>query len=361
MTPGPNDLMQVLPQFPLSGTLHEVRPYGSGHINRTYLSMYNDQGQLVRYIHQRINEQVFRQPEQLMENIERVSAHLQTKNPGRALRLVSAFDGRPYAIDAEGGYWRTYHYIENTRACDMIESDAQAQEIGRAIGHFQRQLADFPAPPLHETIPNFHNARLRFQAFRQAVHADPVGRAASVQPEIAWFSAQEDRTSLILKAVEAGTIPVRITHNDTKANNVLLDQNTGEAVCVIDLDTVMPGTLLYDFGDLVRTATSTALEDDPNASNMEFHPSRYRALYRGFTEEAADLLTPAERELLPEAGRTLAVIMGVRFLTDYLMGDTYYPIHRPGHNFDRARTQKALVESMDSRIGSSSYSDSTTR
>lgn len=348
-------MLSILDQFVMPGHLILAEPYGSGHINRTFCSIYSQAGTRVRYIHQRINDQIFRQPDQLMENIERVLAHQEAKiraaglaDPDRrAMKLVPGKDGKPYVRDSEGGWWRTYLFVERTRSCDVLETDAQAFEIAKAIGRFQQALADLQGPRLHETIPNFHNARTRYAAFHQALAADVKGRAASVKDDVDWFLAQEERTGAILRGLENGSVPERITHNDTKANNILLDDVTGEGICVIDLDTVMPGSLLYDFGDMVRTATGTAAEDEPDPKKMEMRLGRFRALVNGFVGETADILTPGEKTLLPEAGRILTTIIGLRFLTDYLNGDTYFRIHRPDHNRDRLRTQRALVESMD--------------
>jgi hypothetical protein len=348
-------MLSILDGFAIPGHLVFAEPYGSGHINQTFASVYSQAGTRVRYIHQRINDQVFRRPDQLMENIERVLAHQERKireaglsDPDRrAMKLIPSRWGKPYLRDAEGGWWRTYLFVERTRSCDVLETDAQAFEIARAVGRFQRSLADLAGPRLHETIPNFHNARTRYAAFHEALKADVRGRASGVKDDVDWFLAQEERTEAILRGLEDGSVPERITHNDTKANNILLDDVTGEGICVIDLDTVMPGSLLYDFGDMVRTGTGTAAEDEPVAAKMAMNPGRFRALARGFVGETAAILTPGERALLPEAGRILTTIIGLRFLTDYLGGDTYFRIHRPDHNRDRLRTQRALVESMD--------------
>lgn len=351
-------LRPILAQFDIPGNLILVEPFGNGHINRTFASIHSQAGTRVRYIHQRINEQVFQRPDLLMDNIERVLRHQMAKilasgqpEPDRrSMRLIYGRDGRPFVQDSQGGYWRTYLFVEHTRSCDVLESDDQAANIARVIGRFQHMVADLPGPRLHETIPNFHNARTRYRTFHEVVAADPCQRVAAMRPEIEWFLANEDRTCAIVRAMEAKTVPERITHNDTKANNILLDDITGEGICVIDLDTVMPGSLLYDFGDMVRTATGTAAEDEPDATKMTMRLSRFRALVGGFAAETADIMTPGERELLPEAGRIITTIIGLRFITDYLGGDTYFRIHRPDHNRDRLRTQIALVESMDRQM-----------
>ena len=352
---GRDRLEAVLDGFDLRGVLVGIEPFGHGHINHTYRSVYDEGGIRIRYTHQRINEQVFTRPEEVMENIDRILRHLGSKilaaghsDPERrCLHLISGKAGRPWVLDSEGGYWRTYAFIERAKTCEVMESDFQAESIARAAGRFLLMLADLGGPRLHETIPHFHDTSARYRKFHEALEADPLNRAASVRKEIDWVLANQERGCAIARAIREGSIPERICHNDTKANNILLDETTGEALCVIDLDTVMPGSLLYDFGDLVRTSTGTAAEDERDASRMEMRLSLFRALAAGFIGETGAIMTGGERELLPEAGRVITVEQALRFLGDYLAGDPYYRIHRPGHNLDRARTQIALVESMD--------------
>jgi len=351
-------LREVLDGFDLDGKLLQVAAFGTGHINNTYRSVYDEAGTKVRYTHQRINEQVFKRPEEVMENIDRILAHLQAKilaaglpDPDRrCLHLVRGRTGKPWVRDAEGGYWRTYAFIEKSKTCEVLESDQQAENIARAVGRFQLMLADLGGKRLHETIPDFHNTPARYKTFHQILEANPIGRAASVRAEIDWVLANEERACAVAGAMKSGLVPERITHNDTKANNILLDEATGEAICVIDLDTVMPGSLLFDFGDLVRTSTGTAAEDETDPSLMEMRLPFFRALARGFIGETASILTAGERDLLPEAGRSITVEQALRFLGDYIAGDTYYRIHRPGQNLDRTRTQIALVDSMDRQM-----------
>jgi len=351
-------LRELLDGFALEGELQKVAAFGTGHINNTYRSVYDEAGTKVRYTHQRINEQVFKRPEEVMENIDRILGHLRAKilaaglpDPDRrCLRLVRGKTGEPWVRDAEGGYWRTYAFIEESKTCEVLESSQQAENIARAVGRFQLMLADLGGKRLHETIPGFHNTPARYKTFHQVLAADPVGRATSVRKEIDWVLANEERACAVARAMKSGLVPERITHNDTKANNILLDESTGEAICVIDLDTVMPGSLLFDFGDLVRTSTGTAAEDEADPSRMEMRLSFFRALARGFIGETASILTPGERNLLSEAGRSITVEQALRFLGDYIAGDTYYRILRPGQNLDRTRTQIALVNSMDRQM-----------
>ena len=353
-----DQLRGVLDAFALEGELMQVTAFGTGHINNTYRSVYDQAGTKVRYTHQRINEQVFKRPEEVMENIDRILGHLRAKilaaglpDPDRrCLRLVRGKTGKPWVRDAEGGYWRTYAFIEKSKTCEVLESDRQAENIARAVGRFQLMLADLGGARLHETIPGFHDTPARYKTFHQILESDPVGRASSVRAEIDWVLANEERACAIARAMATEAVPERITHNDTKANNILLDETSGEAICVIDLDTVMPGSLLFDFGDLVRTSTGTAAEDEADASRMEMRLPFFRALAKGFIGETASILTDGERDLLPEAGRSITVEQALRFLGDHIAGDTYYRILRPGQNLDRTRTQIALVNSMDNQM-----------
>ena len=293
-----------------------------------------------------------------MDNIQRVTAHALAKlqkenNPEayrRTLTCIPAKDGKPYAIDADGNYWRTYPFIERARTYDILETAAQAEEAARAFGEFQKLGADLGGAPLTETIPDFHNTKARFAALKQAIADDPLGRAASVQKEIDWFLAREADGSTVVDLLESGEIPVRVTHNDTKLNNVMLDDVTGEGICVIDLDTTMNGSAVYDFGDMVRTATSPCAEDEVDTSKITMRIEMFEALVRGYLKSANAFLTDKERELLAFSGKLLTLECGTRFLADYLMGDVYFKTHRDGHNLDRTRTQIALVESIEAQL-----------
>jgi hypothetical protein len=345
----------VIGQFAIYGDLEETVSFGAGHINNTYRSVWNQAGTRVRYTHQRINDQVFKKPDEVMENIRRVTSHIAEKmlrdgtgdRSRRVLTVIPAKDGKPWARDAQGGWWRTYLFIENSHTLEITSSPDDARFLGRSIALFQRQLADLGGPVLHETIPGFHDMEKRYLAFYEAVRADRVGRVKDARAEIAFMRENEQRGAVLIRALRDGSIPLRICHNDTKINNILIDDESGQPLCVIDLDTVMPGTSLFDVGDLIRTAAISAAEDEKDISKVAFDPVFFEALLDGYLSQALAFLEPPELALLCEAGRNITQIMGLRFLTDYLEGDHYYRVARPEHNLDRARTQIALIKSMD--------------
>jgi hypothetical protein len=349
------DLIAAGAAFRLPGRFVRGGPYGNGHINDTFLVEYETTSGLRRFIHQRINDRVFPHPPLIMENIQRVTCHLRRKLEERGvpdvdrrtLTLVPAADGRAWWPDREGRFWRTYLFIEGASSHEVITHPRQAREAASAFGAFQAMLRDLPGPRLQETIPRFHHTPSRFAALEQAIREDPCHRAASAQPEIAFCLERKPIVSTLLRLHEAGLIPERITHNDTKINNVLLDNQTGEGLCVIDLDTVMPGLSLYDFGDLVRTCTSPAAEDERDLSRVTMRLEVFRELAAGYLQTAGEGLTPTERDHLVFAGKLITFEIGIRFLTDYLMGDRYFKIKRPNHNLDRCRTQLALVASIE--------------
>jgi hypothetical protein len=343
-----HDIREVSRHFEVRGEFVTAGPYGSGHINDTYCAVFEQGGGRVRYIVQRINHHIFKNPPALMENIRRVTAHLAEKTAGQAdagrrvLTLMPARDGRPFYSDAHSDHWRVYVFIEKARTFDAVESPQQAFQAARAFGQFQKMLADLPAPRLHDTIPDFHHTPKRFAALENAIEADVANRARLAKGEIAFALHRQSAASLLLEA----HLPERVTHNDTKFNNVMLDDATGEGVCVIDLDTVMPGLALYDFGDMVRTTTSSAKEDERDLSKVTMQYAMFEALARGYLS-AVDFLTPAEKKLLPFSGQLITLEIGVRFLTDFLAGDAYFKVHREAHNLDRCRTQFKLVESIE--------------
>ena len=344
-----HDVRAIAREFEIHGEFVSAEPYGSGHINDTYCVVFDQAGARGRYIFQRINHLVFKNPVALMENIARVTRHLGGKFTGtpdagrRALTLLPARDGKPFQHDAAGNCWRVYVFIEQARSYDAVESPAQAFQAAKAVGLFQKLLADLPAPRLHDTIPDFHHTPKRFLALEKALAADATNRAALAKPEIEFALRHQAMTGVLLDAC----LPERVTHNDTKFNNVLLDDATGEGICVIDLDTVMPGLALYDFGDMVRTATSPAQEDERDLAKVTMQFPMFEALVRGYLAAAAEFITPAEKQHLAFAGRLITFEIGLRFLTDFLAGDTYFKVHRNGHNLDRCRTQFKLVESIE--------------
>ena len=335
--------------FSIEGDLRAAEPYGSGHINDSYRAIFQRNGSQSRYLLQRINHRIFKDPVTLMDNIERVTAHLAAQVSGRrdrtrrVLTLIPTRSGGVLHVDETGDYWRAYLFIDNATTYNSVESSNQAFQAARAFGEFQRMLADLPAPRLHDTIPDFHHTPKRFATLEQAIAADAAGRVALAQPEIDFALARKPLANAIIHA----GLPERVTHNDTKINNVLLDDSTGEGTCVIDLDTVMPGLVAYDFGDMVRTATSPAPEDEQDLAKVRMEFPLFEALARGYMSTASAFLTQEEKESLAVAGKLITFEIGIRFLTDYLSGDTYFKVHRQGHNLDRARAQFKLLESIE--------------
>jgi hypothetical protein len=347
-------LREVSRQFQIYGEILHAEPCKIGHINETYTATYNQGGVLVRYIHQKINTGVFKNPVAVMSNVMRVTAHLRAKLEAagtedvtrKALIVVPTRSGEPFFHNGDGEAWRTFVFIERAQTFEAVQTPAQAREAGLAFGTFQRLLADLPGDRLADTIPDFHHTRKRFAALQAAVEQDHYNRAKLAKKEIAFALKQESIVDVLLNAQAQGRIPERVTHNDTKFNNVMLDADTGRALCVVDLDTVMPGLVLYDFGDMVRTTTSPTLEDEPDLTKVKMHFPMFEALARGYLEAAGGFLTPAERSYIAFSGRLISFTIGIRFLTDFLLGDTYFRVHRPAHNLDRCRTQFKLVESI---------------
>ena len=324
-------------------------PYGSGHINDSYCAVFHRASRKERAILQRMNHHIFRDPVSLMDNIQRVTSHLAQQLNGQAdcdrrvLTLIPTHDGRFWHRDEEGAYWRAYRFIENATSYDAVQSPRQAYEAARAFGRFQQMLASLPSPRLHETIPDFHNTPKRFAALEEAISADELGRVALAGREIEFALARQSFVGALLQA----NLPERVTHNDTKFNNVLLDDASGEGLCVIDLDTVMPGLVAYDFGDMVRTTTTSVMEDERDLAKVHMDFSMFEGLLRGYLETAGAFLAAAERQTLAFSGKLITLEIGIRFLTDFLRGDTYFKVHRQGHNLDRCRTQFKLVESIE--------------
>ncbi|MDE7334003.1 MAG: aminoglycoside phosphotransferase family protein [Lachnospiraceae bacterium] len=348
---------EVIEQFAFQGQLITKKLYRNGHINDTFLIVYQlPDGSRKQYILQRMNHMIFKQPEELMENIVNVTEYLrkvilsQGGDPEReTLNVVKTRKGESYYKDSSNNYWRVFLFIEHTICLEMVESEKDFYDSAVAFGTFQRMLADYPASTLHETIPNFHNTPSRFRDFKKAVEKDIMGRAALAREEIAFALEREAETSALTDLLKSGELPLRVTHNDTKLNNILFDADTKKALCVIDLDTVMPGLSHYDFGDSIRFGASTGAEDEKDLSKIGVDLSLFEAFTRGFLEGCQGSLTEKEIEMLPMGAKLMTYECGIRFLADYLEGDVYFKIHREGHNLDRARTQFKLVADMESK------------
>jgi hypothetical protein len=346
----------VASHFQIPGSVVDAAPYGSGHINDTYAVTTEDNGSRRRWLFQRINTNVFKNVDMLMENISRATSHIRSrmKEDGNAdpdrevLTLIPTAEGDSCLRTPGDEFWRCYIFIENASSYDVCRGPEQACEAAKAFRSFEGYLADLPAESFNETIPFFHHSPKRFEALERAIAEDPAGRAADSQPEISFAGDRKAMTSVVVDLMKNGEIPARITHNDTKLNNVLLDDATGKATCVIDLDTVMPGSILYDFGDMVRTATPTCLEDEQDLSKVDMDMDLFQGLVRGYLE-GASFITQIELEHLAFAGRLITFTIGIRFLADHLAGDTYFKVHRPNHNLERARVQFKLVELMEER------------
>jgi len=349
------DLKSICEQFDIAGTFVAAEPWGTGHIHDTYLVAHTRDDAPARYILQRINHSVFKDPVGLMDNIRRVTAHIRKRlsereTPDldrRTLTLVPAHDGGPFYRDRDGNFWRTFPFIEDTHTYDAVRTPDEAYQIAKSFGAFQDLLRDLPDPALHETISNFHHTPKRMETFREALAENICNRAAAARPEIEFAIEREQMAAVLIELLHNGAIPERVTHNDTKFSNVLIDDATGEGICVIDLDTVMPGLALYDFGDMVRTATSPACEDIRDLSNVHMQMPMFEALVRGYLSATGSFLTETERQYLAFSGRLITFETGLRFLTDHLVGDTYFKVRREDHNLDRCRAQFRLLESME--------------
>ena len=348
---------EALIGFQLDGMVMKAVRYGSGHINDTFLmTLREDDETEGRVILQRMNKSIFTKPVELMENIMGVTSFLRERiienggDPDReTLNVIPTKDGKPYFIDSEGEYWRCYKFIEDATSYDQVENPEDFYESAVAFGNFQRLLADYPAATLHETIKGFHDTKARFEVFKKAVADDVCGRAASVKEEIDFYLSHEDVANVFGDLLEKGELPLRVTHNDTKLNNIMIDNETHKGICVIDLDTVMPGLAMNDFGDSIRFGASTAAEDEKDLDKVWCDMDLFDVYTKGFIEGCAGRLTEKEIELLPMGAKVMTFECGMRFLTDHLQGDTYFKIHRENHNLDRARTQMKLVQDMEAK------------
>lgn len=341
------ELYSVLEHFNFES---EAKVYGNGHINETYVVD-------PKYIVQKINTNVFTNPDELMQNIVSVTNFLQKKiedeggNPKReTLTIIPTTDGHTFYKSASNNCYRCYENVSDTFSIETVENPNDLYEAAKAFALFQKRLADFPAEELFETIKDFHNTPKRFDDLLKAIKEDKKGRAELVREEIEFALSQREWISCVTDGLKDGSIPLRVTHNDTKINNVLFDNSTRKAICVIDLDTVMPGSVLYDFGDALRIGAASGEEDERDLSKISFRLDCFEAFVKGFSEEMAQSLTKREIELLALSAKLLTFECGIRFLTDHLNGDTYFKIHRENHNLDRCRTQFKLVKDIDSKI-----------
>ncbi len=349
-------ILAIAAHFDLGGTPARIKELTAGNINTTYRLDMGEDKSAPRYVLQRINTEAFKDPAALMENIGLVTAHIRAGYEAegvdatrRVLNFVTTDDGSLLYTAPDGGAWRAYRYVDDVTAYDGIESAEIFREAGRGFGDFQSRLADFPAERLSETIPGFHDTPRRYEAFLAAVEADAAGRVGDIPEDIAFFRNRVELMGYVVSRL-GGELPLRVTHNDTKLNNVLIDNATGHALCVIDLDTVMPGSALYDYGDAVRYGASTAAEDEPDTSKIGFDMELFRAFTDGFVGATAGNLTPAEIRALPTGIAVITCELAMRFLTDYLNGDTYFKINYPTHNLVRARAQMKLLCEIEKQL-----------
>ena len=347
-------IQKIIDNFKIEGKVIHAEPYGSGHINDTRYVLLENGSERRELILQKINKNVFKIPMELMENYTAVTEYLRAiiekcgGDPDReTLTAIKTKSGENCYKDSDGEYWRLVLFITQSQSYDKVERPEQFYESAVAFGNFQYLLRDFPAGELHETIPNFHNTPDRYNRLMSAVSADPLGRLAEVEADVAFAREREEFTKTLERAREAGRLPLRVTHNDTKLNNILFDKNNGKPLCVIDLDTIMPGYSVNDFGDSIRFGATTALEDEADLSKVNFDISLYELYVKGFIDGVNGGLSEGELEMLPIGAIMMTLECGMRFLTDYLMGDTYFRTSRPRQNLDRARNQFKLVSDME--------------
>lgn len=380
MDRGQAEILRIAECFETEGTPESAIPYGSGHINDTYLIVCKAQAGDKKYILQRINHKIFQKPWELMENVVNVTEFLRHKireaggDPDRetlrAIPLKEGFVGSGgganhsdedaghsrhaslfYRKEKDGTYWRMYRFIEGATTYDIVKEPNDFYESALAFGHFQKMLEDYPAQTLFETIPNFHNTVDRFANFKKALEEDKMHRADGVREEIQFVLDREKDCHVLCDMLAAGEIPLRVTHNDTKLNNIMIDSETGKGICIIDLDTVMPGSALYDYGDSIRFGACTGAEDEKDLSKISCDTELFSLYTRGYIEGCGGALTRTEIEMLPMGAKLMTLECGMRFLADYLEGDIYFKIHRPEHNLDRARTQFKMVKDMEEKWG----------
>ena len=353
-----NRIKHIIPEFQFSGRYLNGEEIHSGNVNNTYHLIYRqNDGTLRHYTLQQINSYAFKDPRAVMRNIELISNHLRATmeergiNPDRRmLEIIPTKSGDTMLESENGGFWRAYRYIDNATAYDQVNKPEHFYEAGRAFGEFQRLLADFPAEKLTDTIPNFHNTQRRFYTFVAAIAEDKAGRVKNLEDEIEFFFERRKMMSEIVRKMESGVLPVRVTHNDTKINNVMIDNETDKAICVIDLDTVMAGSALYDYGDAIRSGANTAAEDEPDTSKIALDLNLFEQFTRGFLSEVHDILTDEEIRLLPLSIKVITCELAMRFLTDYIDGDLYFKVRSPEHNLIRARAQMKLLTDVEAKF-----------
>ncbi len=348
--------LEAAEAFGVKGQVKSCESYGSGHINNTFLLVCQEDGQEYPYILQQMNHEVFKDIDGLMRNVKGVTTFLRQQivanggDPDReTLNLIPTKDGKDYYIDSQGSFWRVYLFIGGATCYNLVEKPEDFYQSGKAFGRFQCLLADYPADELTETIPDFHNTPSRFETFERAVEEDVMGRAHEVEKEIAFVRARQEEMGLALKLKAEGKLPVRVSHNDTKLNNIMIDDKTGQALCIIDLDTIMPGFSIFDYGDSIRFGANTAEEDERDLSKVSLSLPLFEVYTKGFLEGSEGRLTETELELLPYGAKMMTLECGMRFLTDHLQGDVYFHTSREGHNLERCRTQFALVADMESK------------
>lgn len=349
-----NDILNIAAKFRLAAAPVSYHECTDGHINGTYF-VSTENGE--RYVLQKINTAIFKDPQGLMNNVIGVTEHIRGKLAAEGadtkrgtLNFIRTLDGASYYTDSDGGAWRAYVFVDGVESYQSAESPQVFEDVGRAFGHFQMQLADFDASGLCETIPNFHNTPKRYADFEAALERNASGRADSAADAIEFAKAHKAVTSYITDRIEGGVLPLRVTHNDTKLNNILIDKATGKPICVIDLDTVMPGSVLFDFGDAIRFGASSAAEDETDLDTVYMRGDMFEAFARGFIGGLEGSLGVNEISELPMGALVITLETGLRFLADYLDGDTYFRIHYPEQNLDRARNQFKLVADMEEKM-----------
>jgi len=348
-----NTIKELCDQFGVAGELISYEVFKSGHINTTLMVRFDVDGKTREYVLQRINKNVFKKPDEVMENISNVTNFIKNKlksqgekTSRRVLRFYPSVNGKYYTIDNNGDYWRMYRFVSNSVSFNETDNLQVLEETGKAFGEFQHLLDGFESDKLNIIIPHFHNTQNRYKIFKEVLAENPVGRASEVEDEIQEYLALETIATKMYKMQKAGQLPLRVTHNDTKCNNVLFDEKTGKYLCVIDLDTIMPGLVCFDFGDAVRFAGNTCAEDETDLSKVRLDFDKFAALSKGFISRAGSSLSQTEKDTLALGAITMTVECGLRFLTDYIDGDNYFKTNYPQHNLDRARCQLKLAQDM---------------